>query len=103
MFRLKSSVCGAAALIALSFACGRQNASPVSPGTSGAAPGPAAPDGSTLKVAAPIPTSPINDQALSEAPTLTASAATPKFGPAPAGLTYRFQVFNDSGTQVVDS
>jgi hypothetical protein len=103
MLRLKSSVCGAAALIALSFACGRQNASPVSPGTSGAAPGPAAPDGSTLKVSAPVPTSPINDQVLSDFPTLTATGAAPKFGPAPAGVTYRFQVFNDAGAQVVDS
>jgi hypothetical protein len=99
----RSIVSGLAALVALAMACTRQSTTPSSPTALSAVSSDAAADGSTLKVSAPVPTSPVNDQALSDTPTLSANVASLKFGSAPAALTYRFQVFNPSNTQVVDS
>ena len=69
------TITAAFAALALSFACSRQSASPTSP-SSKAASNDASADGSTLKVSAPTPTSPINNaQAADNQPTLTASAS----------------------------
>jgi hypothetical protein len=57
--------------------------------------------GATLKATPPTPTFPIDDQAVSDAPTLTASASTLKFDQ--RTLQYRFELFNDSGAKVQDS
>jgi hypothetical protein len=54
----------------------------------------------SLKATAPTAISPVNNQLLS-ASTLTATAATSQFGS--IALQYRFQIFNDAGTQVQDS
>jgi hypothetical protein len=103
MVNRRLAVCACAALLALGAACGRQTATPVSPSAGGGMTDANA-DGSTLKATAPAPTSPINDQALSDAPVLTAAAATMKFGgPLVNQLVYRFQVFNEAGQQIVDS
>ncbi|HUR34286.1 MAG TPA: hypothetical protein VM032_10865 [Vicinamibacterales bacterium] len=100
----KFTVTGVAALLALAIACSRQAATPTSPSASAAASGAAAADGSTLKVSAPVPVSPINDQQQSDAPTLAANAASTRFGAtAPGALSYRFQVFNPAGTMIADS
>lgn len=104
MFRPRLTVTGLAALLALVLACSRQSAAPISPTAPNAADADAAADGSTLKTTPPVPVSPINDQAVTDSPTLTATASTMKFGgPAPGPLQYRFQVFNEAGTQVADS
>ena len=104
MSRARIMAMGLAGVLALAIACSRQPASPASPTGPNGASGDAAADGSTLKTSAPVPTSPINDQALSDAPTLSASAATMKFGgPAPGPLAYRFQVFGPTGATVADS
>jgi hypothetical protein len=94
----------AAVGMALTFACSRQSPSPASPSSNAAANDDASQDGSTLKVSAPTPTSPINDaQAADTQPMLTASASTPKFDPSLGPLQYRFEVYGDTGAKVQDS
>ena len=57
-------------------------------------------DGSTLKVTAPLPVSPINDQKPETGPALlVVSPSTAPFVPAIA-VKYRFQVFNSANTMV---
>lgn len=96
-------VFAAAAIIAAAIACGKQSAAPTSPT---AAPGnaneAAGADGSTLKVTAPTPQSPVSDQQVNDGPTLSASASSPKFG-GTLPVQYRFEVFNSGGAKVVDS
>jgi len=90
--------------LAAAYACSGKASSPTSPSTAAAAKGlPAASDGSTLKVTAPTPTSPIGDQALTDSsPTLTASGSTGKYGSV-GGLQYRFELYNESNAKVADS
>ncbi len=103
MFTPRMTVMGTAALLAMALACSRQSAAPTSPTALSTGDPAAAADGSTLK-ATTTPVSPTNDQALTNAPTLTTSAATMKFGGTPPGpLSYRFQVFNEIGAQIQDS
>ncbi len=98
------AVTAAAAALALTFACSKQSPSPTSPGSPSASGDDAAADGSTLKVTAPTPTSPINDAQMSDTqPTLTASASTPKFDKTLGPLQYRFEVYSDTGAKVQDS
>ncbi len=94
----------ALAALALTFACSRQSPSPTSPSSKAALNDDASTDGSTLKVTAPTPTSPVNDaQTADTQPTLTASASTPKFDPSLGPLQYRFEVYGDTGAKVQDS
>jgi hypothetical protein len=98
------AVTAALAALALTFACSRQSSSPTSPSSKTAPNDDASADGSTLKVSAPNPTSPVNDaQAADTQPTLTASASTPKFDPSLGPLQYRFEVYGDTGAKVQDS
>lgn len=73
--------------------------SAVRPGATGAAE-----DGSTLKVTAPIPQSPVNSQALTSGGeiALVVTNASTEFGTA-AALTYVFQIHNASGVSVYTS
>lgn len=115
MHRRKLALTGLAALVALALACSQQSPTLTSPSAStadgsgqtvAAANDTAAPldeaaaDGSTLKVTAPTPQSPVNDQRIQDTSTspLTAGASTGKFGTTP--LQYRFQVFNASGAVI---
>lgn len=102
MQRQKFAVIGLAALIALVMACSHQSTSPTSPSSAAAASGNAEP-GVTLKVTAPVPTSPANGSTLEDGavPTLVASAASGTF--TAASLLYRFQVFDVNGNMVQDS
>ncbi len=61
-------------------------------------------DGSTLKVTAPIPQSPVNNQAIATGNdiTLVVTNASTTFG-TPAALTYRFEIYNASGARVYSS
>jgi hypothetical protein len=87
---------------ALAVACSRQGSTITSPtGPSTAVSAGAAADGSTLKATPPTPLSPVNDQAVSDAPTLTASASNLKYGQ--GALQYRFELFNESGAKVQES
>jgi len=99
-FTLTASV----AVLALAIACSRQQASPVSPSASAPAKADAAADGSTLKISAPTPSSPVNDQQQNDAPTLVVTGSQPKFGgKLPGALAYHFQVFGPTGAMVADS
>ena len=100
----KFVVIGCVTLLSLAAACSRQSTAPTSPSAPSAAGGAASPaDGSTLKVTAPTPTSPINDAQMSDNfPTLTATASTPRFGN-PGPLLYRFEVYSETGAKVQDS
>jgi hypothetical protein len=92
-----------ATLLSLAVACSRQPTAPTPATSSPVASADAAADGSTLKVTAPTPTAPINDAQMSDNfPTLTATAATAKFGD-PGPLQYRFEVYGDTGAKVQDS
>jgi hypothetical protein len=98
------AVTAAAIALALTLACSKQSPSPTSPGSPATAGDDAAADGSTLKVTAPTPTSPVNDAQMSDTqPTLTASASTPKFDKTLGPLQYRFEVYSDTGAKVQDS
>jgi len=103
MSRSRFVVIGTAAVLALSPACSRQTANPASPSALGGANGTgAAADGSTLKATAPVPVSPVNDEQVSDLPTLRVTASAMKFAE-PATLQYRFEVFNEAGVKVQDS
>lgn len=115
MHRPKVAITGLAALVAVAIACSQRSTAPTSPSASSAdasgqtiaaAGNRSAPmdesavDGSTLKVTAPTPTSPINNQRIEDQSTtpLTASEASGKYGT--VALQYRFQVFNAEGAIV---
>lgn len=88
----------AVSALAIAIACSRTAAptAPPAPSVSSSA----ASDGSTLKVTAPVPTSPINSAQVTSNPTLVTSAAA---GAGTAALQYRFEVFNEAGTRVEQS
>ena len=88
-------VTGVSALLALSMACSRQNAAPVSP--SGAKPASVSetsgPQGETLKISAPTPISPINDAVLDGADaTLVCAPPASKF--VGTTLAYDFELYD---------
>ena len=90
-------------LSACATACSRQQA-PNSPSSAAqTTPDSAAADGSTLKVTAPTPVSPVNDQQVSDTPTLTVSSSTLKYSSGSPQFQYRFEIFNDAGVKAQDS
>ena len=78
MSRNVFAVTGVAALLGLTLACTSKSSTPLTPTRAGTAAAAAtASDGSTLKVTAPVPQSPINDQKPATGPaTLVVSAST---------------------------
>ena len=85
--------------LALAMACSRSPETPVAPSGAESGNSDAGADGSTLKVTAPTPKSPVNGQQPDGSLVLTAGAASGKFadvGP----LSYRFQIIN-AGNAVV--
>lgn len=92
-------LCSATALLAVAVACSKSSPTPVSPAASGALVGEAAADGSTLKVTAPTPQSPVNG-AQPQTLTLVAGTSTAQFGGASPVLTYEFQVLTSGGTVI---
>ena len=103
MSRNLVAVTGVAVLLGLTLACTSNSSTPLTPttpNTGGASS--AASDGSTLKVSAPVPQSPINDQKPTTGPaTLVASSSTPAFAGA-VPVQYRFQVFNSANATVAE-
>jgi len=100
----KLLVCSStAALLALALACGKSSQAPTSPSSSATTPDTgAAPDGSTLKVTAPTPVSPVNG-AQPDSLVLTATQSQAKFTATAIALQYQFQIFNAGNTLVFDS
>lgn len=90
----------ATALLALAIACSKSPQSPVSPTPSPEVTGDAAADGSTLKVTAPTPQSPVNG-AQPDSFRLVSGLSSARFavGPVPA-LTYEFQVLTSGGSVI---
>jgi hypothetical protein len=97
-------VTGVSVIVALSFACGRQNGAPMSPTTSrpivsvdevsGA-------NGATLKVTSPTPVSPVNDVVIDGVqPTLVCQPATATNSSAPLAVAYDWEVYDSAGTKV---
>ncbi len=94
----KFLACASAAVLALAMACSKQSTTPVSPTAALPGTGEAAADGSTLKVSAPTPQSPINGQQ-PDLLTLTTGAATAEFTSTPA-LQYEFEIYNGANQRV---
>lgn len=101
MYRRNVWLPAAAAVLALAVACGRTPNTPVEPSGSTPSDSTAAPDGSTLKVTAPVAQSPINGAQPDSTLTLVAGASTVKF--TTAALNYRFEIFNAAKSKVCDS
>jgi hypothetical protein len=99
MLRKNICISAAACIFALAVACGRTPETPVAPSGAETGSSDAAADGSTLKVTAPTPKSPVNGEQPDGTLVLTAGAATGKFanvGP----LSYRFQIINGANATV---
>lgn len=101
MSRNTFAVIGAAALLGLTLACTSNSSTPLSPeapaggGNSGTAS-----DGSTLKVTAPVPQSPINNVKPATGPAkLIVSASSAPYVPVIA-VNYRYQIFNAANVMV---
>ncbi len=94
----KFVACASAAVLALAMACSKHSNTPVSPTSALPGTAEAAADGSTLKVSAPTPQSPINGQQ-PDTLVLTAGASTAEFTSTPA-LTYEFEVYNSANQRV---
>jgi hypothetical protein len=92
-------LCSAAAVLALAVACSKSSPNPASPTSTQEVSGDAAADGSTLKVTAPTPVSPINGTQ-PDSLVLVATKSAGKF--ADINLSYQFQVRSGS-TIVYDS
>lgn len=90
---------GAAVVSGLAIACSGAPTAPATSNTGTPADAAAAADGSTLKVTAPIPTSPINDFQTEGSPTLVASPSTGKFA-TPPSLQYIFELYNAANVMV---
>jgi hypothetical protein len=92
-----STVC----VIALALACSKHSTAPASPTPADVASGQAGADGSTLKVSAPTPVSPVNGVQLptGETTTLVINNAAPTFV-TNIDLQYEFEVLNAAGARV---
>jgi hypothetical protein len=100
MLQKKFALCSATAMLALAVACSQSPQSPASPAGTPPVGGEAAPDGSTLKVSAPAPQSPVNN-AQPATMTFVAATSTPLFAVASTpAMTYEFQVLTSGGTVV---
>jgi len=94
-------LCASAAVLATAVACSNSPETPVSPSSSQSGSAGAAADGSTLKVSAPVPQSPVNNQQ-PDSLVLTASKSTSSFG-SNTPLSYEFEIKNSGGTTVCSS
>jgi len=99
MYQNRFVLCSAAAVLALAVACSKSSPNPASPTSTQDIIGAAAADGSTLKVTAPSPVSPVNGSQ-PDAVVLVAGKSSGKF--ADLALSYQFQIRSGS-TVVYDS
>jgi len=90
--------------LGLAVACGKSSPNLSSPSAVRPGIADAASDGSTLKVSAPAPQSPVNGQQITTGNdvTLVVTNASTTFS-TPVALSYRFEVYNASGTRVYSS
>src|SRR5262245_33147921 len=90
MHHKKFVLCATAALLAAAIACSKSTSTPAAPTAASDPSTGAAPDGSTLKVTAPTPVSPVNN-AQPDTVVLTANKATGKFDSS-ISPSYEFQI-----------
>jgi hypothetical protein len=90
--------------LGLAVACTKSSPNLTSPSAVRPGAADAAADGSTLKVSAPVPQSPINGQAITSGNdiTLVVTNSTTSFT-TPVALSYRFEVYDASGNRVYSS
>lgn len=88
----------AAILAGLAIACSDTPTAPAAPASGQPADTGAAADGSTLKVTAPTPTSPINDFQTEGPPTLVATPSTGKY--VSVTVQYNFELYNAANVRV---
>src|SRR5437773_9696040 len=103
MSRSRIAVTGLGAVFALALACSRQSAAPTSPTGHSVAGADDASDGATLKAAAPVLVSPINNQQAKDFPTLTAKPTAMNFDGNSAILQYHFEVYDERNVKILDS
>src|SRR5215207_6531846 len=89
------ALCGSAMVLAVAIACSKTPDTPIAPSSSQPGAADAAADGSTLKVTAPTPQSPVNN-AQPDTLVLTTGRATPTFG-ASAPMSYEFEIKTSGG------
>jgi len=94
-------LCASAAILATAIACSKSPETPVAPSSSQSGDSGAAADGSTLKVSAPTPQSPVNN-AQPDSLVLTATKASSTYG-SNTPLSYEFEIKNSGGTTVCTS
>jgi hypothetical protein len=100
MPRNLAAVTGVAVLFGLTLACTSNSSTPLTPTPSTGGTASTAADGSTLKVTAPVPQSPVGGVKPQTGPAnLVVSASTASFTSTPA-VQYRFQVFNAANAMV---
>jgi hypothetical protein len=94
-------VCASAAALAAALACSNNPETPVAPSSSQPGVTDALANGSTLKVTAPTPQSPVDNQQ-PDVLVLTAAKATSLYG-SQTPLSYIFEIKNSGGTTVCNS
>lgn len=98
MFHKRFVLCSAAALLAMAVACSNNPATPLAPSSATDPSTAAAADGSTLKVAAPTPVSPVNG-AQPDSFVLVSNKVGGKFDPN-VNPSYEFEIKTANGTTV---
>lgn len=98
MFQKRFVLCSAAALLATAVACSDAPSTPLAPGAASDPSTAAAADGSTLKVPAPAPVSPVNN-AQPDSLVLVTNKVTGKFDPS-ITPSYEFEIKTASGATV---
>lgn len=100
MLQKKFALCSATAMLAVAVGCSQSPQSPASPAGTPPAGGAAAADGSTLKVSAPSPQSPVNG-AQPSTMTFVAGASAPLYQvPSMPALSYEFQILTTGGSVI---
>jgi hypothetical protein len=94
-------VCASATALAAALACSKNPETPVAPSSSQPGASDSLANGSTLKVTAPTPQSPVNNQQ-PDGLVLTAAKATSMYG-SQTPLSYIFEIKNSGGTTVCSS
>ena len=95
------TLCASAMALAVALACSKNAETPTAPSSAQPGAADAAADGSTLKVSAPTPQSPVNNQQI-DSLVLTATRSTPAFG-STTPLSYEFEIKNAAGATVCPS
>ena len=98
MHQKRLVLCSATAMIALAVACSKSSQNPVAPGSTQDGTGAAGADGSTLKVAAPGPVSPVGG-AQPDTLVLTANRVSGKFDSS-VNPSYEFRIKTSGGAVV---